>query len=159
MGYSLCMLGSFENDLISRIFGVFWSDFLHRKTVNDLQNAFSHDFWNINFSLKVRFLHGLQPLNNGPFSKSLISRIFDVFCSGFLNRTSVNDLYNGFSHVFCNFNFRPKVRILHGLQPLHDGPFSKWSHFSNIWCFFQRFFAQNNCKLFVECIFTCFLEF
>ena len=40
MGYSLCMMADFENALISRIFGVFWSVFLHRTTVNDLQNGF-----------------------------------------------------------------------------------------------------------------------
>ena len=36
MGYSLCMMADFKNGLISRIFGVFWSDFLHRTTLNDL---------------------------------------------------------------------------------------------------------------------------
>ena len=36
MGYSPCMMADFENALISRIFGVFWSGFLHRTTVNDL---------------------------------------------------------------------------------------------------------------------------
>ena len=36
MGYSLCMMADFENALISRIFGVLWSGFLHRTTVNDL---------------------------------------------------------------------------------------------------------------------------
>ena len=36
MGYSLCMMGDFENALISRIFCVFWSCFLQRTTVNDL---------------------------------------------------------------------------------------------------------------------------
>ena len=36
MGYSLCMLGDFQNALISRIFGVFSSGFLHRTTLNDL---------------------------------------------------------------------------------------------------------------------------
>ena len=36
MGYSLCMMADFENALIYRIFGVFWSGFLHRTTVNDL---------------------------------------------------------------------------------------------------------------------------
>ena len=36
MGYSLCMITDFQNGLISRIFGVFWSGFLHRTTVNDL---------------------------------------------------------------------------------------------------------------------------
>ena len=40
MGYSLCMMGDFENGLISRIFSVFWSGFLQRTTVNDLKNGF-----------------------------------------------------------------------------------------------------------------------
>ena len=34
-GYSLCMMADFENGLISRIFGVFSSGFLHRTTLND----------------------------------------------------------------------------------------------------------------------------
>ena len=36
MGYSLCMMADFENAIFSRIFGVFWSGFLQRTTVNDL---------------------------------------------------------------------------------------------------------------------------
>ena len=36
MGYSLSMMTYFQNGLISRIFSVFWSGFLHRTTVNDL---------------------------------------------------------------------------------------------------------------------------
>ena len=36
MGYSLCMMADFQNGLISRIFRVFSSGFLHRTTVNDL---------------------------------------------------------------------------------------------------------------------------
>ena len=35
-GYSLCMMADFQNTLISRIFSVFSSGFLHRTTVNDL---------------------------------------------------------------------------------------------------------------------------
>ena len=31
------------------------------------------------------------------------------------------------------------MRILHGLKPLHDGRFSKWSHFSNIYGFLSGF--------------------
>ena len=34
-GYSLCMMVDFQNALISRIFSVFSSVFLHRTTVND----------------------------------------------------------------------------------------------------------------------------
>ena len=36
MGYSPCMVADFQNGLISRIFGAFWSGFLHKTTVNDL---------------------------------------------------------------------------------------------------------------------------
>ena len=36
MGYSLCMMGDFQNGLISRVLSVFWSGFLHKTTVNDL---------------------------------------------------------------------------------------------------------------------------
>ena len=36
MGYSLFMMADFQNVLISGTFGVFWSGFLHRTTVNDL---------------------------------------------------------------------------------------------------------------------------
>ena len=40
MAYSLCMMAGFQNALISRIFGVFWSGFSQRTTVNDLWNGF-----------------------------------------------------------------------------------------------------------------------
>ena len=30
------MMADFENALISRVFGVFWSGFLHKTTVNDV---------------------------------------------------------------------------------------------------------------------------
>ena len=36
MVYSLCMMADFQNGLISRIFGVFWSGFLYKTTLNDL---------------------------------------------------------------------------------------------------------------------------
>ena len=36
---------------------------------------------------------------------------------------------------------------------LQDGRFSKMSQFSNIWCFFKRFFAQNKSNVLVEWLF------
>ena len=36
MGYSFCLMADFQNGLISRIFSVFWSGFLHKTTLNDL---------------------------------------------------------------------------------------------------------------------------
>ena len=35
MGYRLCIMAHFDNTLISRLFRVFSSGFLHRTTVND----------------------------------------------------------------------------------------------------------------------------
>ena len=36
MGYSLSMMGDFQNALISEIFGASWSGVLHRTNLNDL---------------------------------------------------------------------------------------------------------------------------
>ena len=51
------------------------------------------------------------------------------------------------------------MRILHGYSLCMVADFWKWPHFSNIWCFFQRFFAQNNSTLFVEWNLTIFWKF
>ena len=40
MGYNLFVMADFQNALISRIFGVFSSGFLHRTTLNDLKSGF-----------------------------------------------------------------------------------------------------------------------
>ena len=40
MGYSLYIMADFSNALISGIFRVFWSNFLHITTLNDLYNGF-----------------------------------------------------------------------------------------------------------------------
>ena len=40
MGYSLCMMADFQNDLISRIFRGFLSGFLHKTTLTDFRNGF-----------------------------------------------------------------------------------------------------------------------
>ena len=99
------------------------------------------------------------------FQNGLISQIFVFFSSGFLHITTPMFLQNKFSHVFGIFNFGPKVTILqgvyplHGLQPLQHSPFSTSSHFSNIWCFFQPFFPQNNSNLRLEWFFKCFWHF
>ena len=45
------------------------------------------------------------------------------------------------------------------IEPLQHSRFSKLSHFSNIWCFFEWFFAQNNSYDLVEWFFACFLNF
>ena len=40
MGYGLCLMADFQNALISRIFSVLGSGFLHRTTLNDFYNGF-----------------------------------------------------------------------------------------------------------------------
>ena len=40
MGYSLFRMAAFQNAPISRIFGIFWSGFLDRTTLNHLYNGF-----------------------------------------------------------------------------------------------------------------------
>ena len=49
MGYGPCMMADFQNALISRIFGVFSSSFLHRTALNELKKWFLTCFWNYNF--------------------------------------------------------------------------------------------------------------
>ena len=39
---------------------------------------------------------GYSPCMMANFENALISRLFGVFCSGFLERTTVNDFKNGF---------------------------------------------------------------
>ena len=57
------------------------------------------------FELKSGFCMGYSLCMKADFQNGLISRIFSVFCSGFLHRETPNELYNGFCHFFCNFNF------------------------------------------------------
>ena len=67
-----------------------------------------------------------------------------------MHRTTAMCCRNVFSMFLCIFNFKPKVTILQSLQPLlggHFWQFSKCSHFSNISCFLEPFFAQNNCNV------------
>ena len=91
-------MADFQNALISRIFSVFWSGFLHRTTPNDFYNGFLHVFLEFSFlSQSEDFAWAIAFVCvMADFQNALISRIFSVFWSGFLNRTTPNDLYNGF---------------------------------------------------------------
>ena len=108
------------------------------------------------FDVKWPFCQGYCLCKMADFQNRLISRIFGVFSSGFLHRTTVMWLKNRSSHVFLNFNLWPKLTILRRQKPLHDGRFSKSSDFSNIWCFLRRLFAQNNSNVIKEIVFRMF---
>ena len=98
------------------------------------------------FDPKWGFCNGYSLCMLGDFQNDLISRIFSVFWSGFLPRTTRNDLKNGFWHVFRNINFWPKVSVLQRLHPLHDGRFSKWSYFLEYLVFFEAVFMHRTTR-------------
>ena len=59
MGYSLCMMADFQNGLISQIFSVFGSGFLHMTTLNDCTMDFEMFSYILIFFPKVNILHRL----------------------------------------------------------------------------------------------------
>ena len=89
---------------------------------------------------------------------ALISRLFGVFARGFLHRTTLCIPQNHFQHVFAKKKVENNLPILHGLQTYENGGSSKCSHISTIWCFWTRFFAQNNSMHSVESFSACFCE-
>ena len=89
-GYSLCIMADFQNALISRIFSVFSSGFLHRTTFCRMD--FDMFFGILIFDPKWGFCKGYSLCMMADFQNALISRIFSVFSSGFLHRTTLNDL-------------------------------------------------------------------
>ena len=96
-------MADFQNGLISPIFSVFCSVFLHIAMICTMD--FGMFFGILIFDPKSGFCMGDSLCMMTDFQKGLISGIFRVFCSGFLHRTILNDLFNGFSHVFRYFNF------------------------------------------------------
>ena len=92
MGYSLCMTADFQGGLISRIFNDFWSGFLHRTIYMTFGMNFDIFFGVLIYDSKGGFCLGYRLCMMADFQNGLISRIFSVFWSGFLHRTTVYDL-------------------------------------------------------------------
>ena len=92
MGYSLCMMASFQNGLISRIFSVFWSGNFTEQLEMICRMDFDMIFGILVFDPKWGFWMGYSLCMMAHFQNPRISRIFSVFWSGFLPRTTVNDL-------------------------------------------------------------------
>ena len=114
MGYSLCMMADFQNALISGIFRVFWAVFCTEQLWMICTMDFDLFLWVLFFKPKWGFFMGYSICMMVAFQNAFISGIFLVFWSGFLHRTTLNDFYNGFWHVFWNFNFWAKMTIFHG---------------------------------------------
>ena len=160
MGYSLWMMADFQNGLLSRIFGVFWSGFFAQNKYKWFVECILTCFLKILiFDPKWGFCMGFSLCMMGNFENALISRIFVVFWSVFFAQNKCKWFVECILTCFLEFQFLTQSEDLHWLWPLHDCRLSKWSRFWNIWCFLERFLAQNNSKWFVELILICFLEF
>ena len=85
--------------------------FLHRTTLIWLKNRFLHFFLILIFDPNSLFSKGYSLWLMVDFQNRLISRIFVVFLSGFLDGTTLVWWKNRFWHVVLNFNFWPKLTI------------------------------------------------
>ena len=107
-GCSHCMMAVFQNRLISLIFGVFSSRFLHRTSLIWLNNRFWHVFFLILiFDPNWLFCKGYSLCMMAVFQTCLISLIFGVLSNGFLHRTTLTWLKNRLSHPFLILIFDP----------------------------------------------------
>ena len=108
MGYSLCKMNDFQTPLISPIFRVFCSGFLHRTNPMFLQDGF---FAFLIFAPKSAFCKGYSLCMGyslckmADFQNPIISQVVSAFQSAFLHRTILMFLQNGFWHVFGIFIF------------------------------------------------------
>ena len=82
-GNSFCMMGDFQNGLISWIFTVFWSSFCREQLEMICKMDFERFFGILIFDPKWGFCKGYTLCMMGAFQNGLISRIFSVFWSGF----------------------------------------------------------------------------
>ena len=124
-----------------------------------LLESFFARFWPFEFLTQTDHFAKSIGFGRWPIFKMVSFLNIWWFLSGFLQRKTLTCFQNRFSDVFGYLSFWAKLTILQSLQPLQDGRFSKWSHFSNIWCFLKRFFAQNNSKLLAESFLARFWSF
>ena len=61
-----------------------------------------------------------------------------------------------FDMFFGILIFDPKSGFCMGLEPLHKSRFLKWSHFSNIECFVERFFCTKQLLMLSRMVFDMF---
>ena len=112
MGYSLSKMADFQNRLISWIFGVFSSGYLHRTTLMGLYNRFSHVFGIFNFWPKLTILQRLWPLQRWQIYK-IVSfmqylMVFEAFfCTEALSSNSTINLFmfSGIWNFYPNWPF------------------------------------------------------
>ena len=88
----LCMMVDFQNGLISRILIVFRAVFCTEQLQMICRMDFDMFFGILIFDPKWGFCKGYSLCMMAHFQNGLISRILIIFSSGFLHRTTLNDL-------------------------------------------------------------------
>ena len=133
-GYSLCIICDFQNGLNSRIFCVFRSGFLPTTTGNDLKNGFWQVFLGILiFDAKWGFCKAIAFAWLAIFKMVSFLEYLALFERVFFTEDLERICRMDFDMFFGILIFDPKWGYCKGyIYPLHDGRFSKWSHFSNI---------------------------
>ena len=113
MGYSVCSKADFKNCLISRIFDVFSSGFFAQNNSYNFLRSFFACFWHFKFLTQTGHFEkaiysvcmGYSLCKMGDFQNCLISRIFDVFSSGFFAQNNSYNFLGCFFACFWNFKF------------------------------------------------------
>ena len=80
MGYSLCMMADFQNDLISPICRVFGAVFCTEQLLMIFRMDFDLFFWILIFDSKWRVCMGYSLCMMADFQNGLISPIFRIPC-------------------------------------------------------------------------------
>ena len=84
------MMPDFQNGLISRIFGVFSGSFFAQNNSNMIEESIFASFFRILiFDPNSLICRSYSPCMMADFQNRLISRIFGVFSSGFLHKTTL----------------------------------------------------------------------
>ena len=125
----LANVGNFQNVLIFRILGVFWSSFLHTTTLKWSYNRFFHLLSIFNFWPKLTILHELQHIHFGNFHNALIYRILGVFLECFLQHKNSNVVAQSFFAPFYHFEFLTET--YHFTWALAHGSWPIFSHSQN----------------------------
>ena len=95
------------------------------------------------------------------------NRLFfsNIWCfrAVFFAQNSSNVFVQSFFACFWQLYLLTKTdhfaEAMHRLQPFQNGQFSNSSHFSNVWCFYERFLAHNNFNMVLQSFFPCCWQF
>ena len=105
---------------------------------------------------------GCRLCKTADFFNCLISRLFGVFSRGFLHKTcSCRIVFRMFlAFLIFDLNWPFRKGCLAFAWAIYSLCSEKLSHFSKLWCFFERFFfAQKKINVIVKWFFACFCHF